>query len=178
MTHPPRGRAWTPALMLHLTNPYAKQKVPNLTKPKGNIYKMEFLYHYITLILLTPWELMVFHWSLNDRKSPQVSRTLLSILAVLKNDVAWMVFTHPPTSKSSSPFNYYYCYYYYYYVYSFWVFHVSVSWWSFNGVWVTASLLKSPGLFSVIWPFSIMLSFGWSPLGYQLPSSPVHLVIL
>ena len=41
------------------------------------------------------------------------------------------------------------------------VFHISVSWWSFIRVWVTASLLKSPGLFSVFWSFSIMLSFGW-----------------
>ena len=48
---------------------------------------------------------MVFHWSLSDSKSPQVSRTLLSILAVLNNAVIWMVSTHPPTSKSSSPFS-------------------------------------------------------------------------
>ena len=39
---------------------------------------------------------MVFHWSLRDSKSPQVSWTLLSILAVLNNAV---------TSKSSSLFN-------------------------------------------------------------------------
>ena len=48
---------------------------------------------------------MVFHWSLSDRKSPQVSRTLLSILAVFNNAVVWMVSTRPPTSKSSSPFS-------------------------------------------------------------------------
>ena len=48
---------------------------------------------------------MVFHWSLNDSKSPQVSRTLLSILSVLNNAVIWMVSTRPPTSKSSSPFS-------------------------------------------------------------------------
>ena len=48
---------------------------------------------------------MVFHWSLSDSKSPQVSRTLLSILAVLSNAVIWIVSTHPPTSKSSRPFN-------------------------------------------------------------------------
>ena len=48
---------------------------------------------------------MVFHWSLRDSKSPQVSRTLLSILAVLNNAVVWMVSTHPPTSKSFSPFS-------------------------------------------------------------------------
>ena len=48
---------------------------------------------------------MVFHWSLSDSKSPQVSRTLLSILAVLNTAVIWMVPTRLPTSKSSSPFN-------------------------------------------------------------------------
>ena len=48
---------------------------------------------------------MVFHWSLSDSKFPQVSRTLLSILAVLNNAVVWTVSTCPPTSKSSSPFN-------------------------------------------------------------------------
>ena len=40
----------------------------------------------------------------------------------------------------------------------------------FTGVWVTASLLKSSELFSLFWPFSIMLYFGWSPLLLQLPS--------
>ena len=49
---------------------------------------------------------MVFHWSLSDSKSPQVSKTRLSILAVLSNAVVWIVSTRPPTSKSSSPFNY------------------------------------------------------------------------
>ena len=48
---------------------------------------------------------MVFHCSLSDSKSPQVSRTLLSILAVLNNAVIWMVSTHPPTTKASSPFS-------------------------------------------------------------------------
>ena len=35
MTHPPRVRMWTPALMLHLTNPCAKRKVLSITKPKS-----------------------------------------------------------------------------------------------------------------------------------------------
>ena len=48
---------------------------------------------------------MVFHWRLSDSKSPQVSRTLLSILAVFNNAVVWMVTTRPPTSKSSRPFD-------------------------------------------------------------------------
>ena len=36
---------------------------------------------------------------------PQVSRTRLRILAVLSNAVVWIVSNHPPTSKSSRPFN-------------------------------------------------------------------------
>ena len=48
---------------------------------------------------------MVFHRRLSDSKSPQVSRTLLSILAVFNNAVVWMVSTRPPTSKSSMLFS-------------------------------------------------------------------------
>ena len=57
-------------------------------------------------------------------------------------------------------------------IYSLRVFHISVSWWSFTGVWVKANLLQSPELFSIFWPFLIMVSFGWSPLVRQLPSPP------
>ena len=55
-------------------------------------------------------------------------------------------------------------------------FHISDSRWFFTEVWVTASLLKSPGLFLVFWQFSTMLSFGWSPLVRQPPSPLVPLV--
>ena len=48
---------------------------------------------------------MVFHWSLSDSKSPQVSKTRLRIVAIRSNAVVWMVSTHPPTSKSFRPFN-------------------------------------------------------------------------
>ena len=48
---------------------------------------------------------MVFHGSLSDSKSPQVSRSFLSILAVLNNAVVWMVSNRPATSMSSSPFS-------------------------------------------------------------------------
>ena len=47
---------------------------------------------------------MVFHWSLRDSKSPQISRTLLSILANLNNIVVWMVSTCPIICKSFNPF--------------------------------------------------------------------------
>ena len=45
---------------------------------------------------------MVFHWSLSDSKSHQVSWT---VRAVLNNVVVWMVSTRSFISKSSSPFN-------------------------------------------------------------------------
>ena len=48
---------------------------------------------------------MFFYWSLSDRKYPQVSRTLFSILAVLNNAVVWIVSTRTPTSESSRAFN-------------------------------------------------------------------------
>ena len=47
---------------------------------------------------------MVSYWSLNDCKSPQVSRTLPSILVDLNNDVAWMVSICPLIFRFSSPF--------------------------------------------------------------------------
>ena len=48
---------------------------------------------------------MVFHWSLSDSKSPQVSRTPPRILAVLSSAVIWIVSTRPTTSKSPRPLN-------------------------------------------------------------------------
>ena len=147
---------------------------------------------------------MVFHRSLSDSKSPDVSRTLLSILAVLHNVVVWMVSTRPPTSKSSSPFSNllitvpnatntiginFPCMFHFFFfnslarssiiiiIYSLRNFHISVSR-LFCGVWVIASHLKSPGLFSVFWPFSIMLQFGWSPHVLLFPSPPIPFIIL
>ena len=56
--------------------------------------------------------LLVSLWGLSDNKFPQVSRTLLSILADVNNVVAWIVLTLPLISKSSSPctnpYNWYY----------------------------------------------------------------------
>ena len=45
---------------------------------------------------------MVFHWILSDSKRPQVSRTLLSILADLNNAVVWTVSIRPLIFKFSS----------------------------------------------------------------------------
>ena len=46
---------------------------------------------------------MVSHWSLSESKSPQVSRTFLSILADLKNATVWMVSTCPLFSNFPVP---------------------------------------------------------------------------
>ena len=143
---------------------------------------------------------MVSHWSLNDSKSPQVSRTLLSILADLNSAVIWMVFSRVLISISSSPFTnplvtvpsalitigitvtfmfhsffnslarsrylslfsptfnfIYWSANYYCYFTLLRVFRTNVSRWSFISVWVTASHLKSPWLFSVFWSISTML---------------------
>ena len=52
---------------------------------------------------------MVFHESLSDSKSPQVSKTRLRILAVLSNAVIWIISTRPPTSKSTFQWSFSYC---------------------------------------------------------------------
>ena len=68
------------------------------------------LLNHIQIIMLLPetfshqFLLMVFHWSLIDCKSFQVSKTLLRILADLDNAVVWMISICPPTSNSFSPF--------------------------------------------------------------------------
>ena len=68
-----------------------------------------YYYYYYYYLLLQRFShqcyRMVFHWSLSDSKSPQVSKTRLRILAVLSNAVIWIVSTRSPTSKSSRPFN-------------------------------------------------------------------------
>ena len=47
---------------------------------------------------------MIFHYSLNENKSSQVSRTLLSILADLHNALVWIVSKCPLISKLSCTF--------------------------------------------------------------------------
>ena len=69
------------------------------------IFRFIIIIIIIIRVFLHQCKLMVFHWSLSDSKSLQVSRTLLSILAVFNNVVVWKVSTRPPASKSSRPLN-------------------------------------------------------------------------
>ena len=65
-----------------------------------NIHIIVYSLEFFTSVLAAGPSLQ-FEWS----KAPQVSRTLLSILAVFNNAVVKMVCTRPPISKFSSPFN-------------------------------------------------------------------------
>ena len=49
------------------------------------------------------------------------------------------------------------------------VFHTSVCWWFSTIVWVTASLLNSPELYSVFCPNLTRLKFGWCPIVILFP---------
>ena len=60
-------------------------------------------------------------------------------------DYLFQIFEYRPKGSNNN--------YYYYFTYL-GDFHTSVSRWFSTGVWVTTSLLKSPGLFSVFWPIS------------------------
>ena len=66
------ARAWTPALMLHQTNPCAKRKVLSLTKAKSKIYKTNSLGNYITYLhivdLKDHWVMLESHFCLRDLK--------------------------------------------------------------------------------------------------------------
>ena len=109
------------------------------------IYSLEFFH------ISVSWSSS--NWRLSDSKSPQGSRTLLSILAVFNNAVVWVVFTRPPTSK--------WCCWWLLLplFYSLRLFYPSVDWWSFIGVWLTASSFTSPActLLSVLAYFKYYL---------------------
>ena len=66
------------------------------------LFFVDYYYYYsFSSFSYQRWPL-VFHWSLRDSKSPQIYRSLLSILADLNNAVPWMLTTSPLISKSFS----------------------------------------------------------------------------
>ena len=67
------------------------------------IKKIVFLFLFFFESYSHQHKLMVFHCSLSDSMSPQVSRTFLSILADLNNVVILKVSSCPLISKSSCP---------------------------------------------------------------------------
>ena len=126
--------------------------------------------------------LVDFYRSLSDNKSSQISRNLLSILADLNvadlssdfQDLQFFFQFFRDGFKllllllSSSVLL----------LLLFESFSHQPSWWFLTWARVIASLHKSPGLFSWLWPIIIMLLFGWSfspfinPLGI-VPSAQI-----
>ena len=85
---------------------------------------------------------MIFHWSVCDSKSHHVSKNLLNIPTDL-DAVVWLILTLLLWLLFPSM----------------WVFHNSIRLWSFTGIWLIASFLKSPGLFRVFWLILTMQFF-------------------
>ena len=82
---------WILSLLLFLTHTVCVRHLWDII-----IYLLEFF-----TSALADGLSLEFEW----HKSSQFSRTLRSILAILKNVVVWMVSTRQPTSKSSRPFS-------------------------------------------------------------------------
>ena len=57
-------------------------------------------------------------------------------------------------------------------LYPLWVFHTTVTWWSFIRVWVIETLLGLQGLFSVFWSTSTMRHWKW--MIWILPPISIH----
>ena len=55
-------------------------------------------------------------------------------------------------------------------------FHTSISWWFSTGVWVTASLLKSPGLVSGFWLILTILYFGYELSKFLIRSLLIFII--
>ena len=75
-----------------------KDSVSFLRFPSVAIIIISLIIEFFTLVLM-----MIFHWSLSDSKSPQISGILFSILADFNYAVVWMVSTCPLISKTFHP---------------------------------------------------------------------------
>ena len=117
------------------------------------------------------------HSSPSNNNSPLISRILLSIQDYFNSAVVWMILIPPQISwfigivlRAPFLFDISVSFMLHSFFFQFSdkvqiiiiitplrVFPTSISWWFSTGVWVTASFLKSPGLFSEFWPILIML---------------------
>ena len=100
--------------------------------------------------------------TLHPPKKPKSKRTSLAILHLF----CPMVFLHRPKLR-------HYYHYYFFIIIILRVSHTNVSWGLISGVYVIASLLKFPGLFTVFWSILIKQQSGWSPFILLFPSLPV-----
>ena len=116
---------------------------------------LPIFYHAVVLMVSI---LLIFSSSISFSKPPETvpsAATTIGITVILIIDSFLVFWQGPGICQSFRSLSFSLCIIIII-IYSFRVFHISVSWWSFTGFWVTASLLRSPGLFSVFWPFLIM----------------------
>ena len=89
---------------LELLSPKRKTEKKAKTSETLCLFKLVYVLLYTLLEFFIFESTDGFHWSLSYSRSPQVSGTHLSILAVFNNAVVWMVSTRAPISKSSRLF--------------------------------------------------------------------------
>ena len=86
---------------IYLSVPFLKiPKVPTITRSVVVLRCHVLFYSFESFS--NQHQLIIFHWCLNDWKSPQASRILLSILDDLNSLVVWMVSNCVLISNSSS----------------------------------------------------------------------------
>ena len=135
---------------------------------KGKIHKLLIFFF---LFIKSKSELLAWiGWSVRISKQPKILSFFISEdrfwfpQILFQNSQTSVSCTTPHGSPSVSIHISYWvtfvlvCYIRFYYHFSpLNVFHTSISWWFLTGVWVTASLHKSPGLFSVFWPILMIV---------------------
>ena len=72
--------------------------------PTSITWWSDYYYFHFIQVFHTSFNWWLFHWCLTESKSPQVSRTLLSILTDFNNAVVWIVSILPLISSSSNIF--------------------------------------------------------------------------
>ena len=159
-------------------------QIPTDTFPTQSflvLYSFSYIMLYLLINHFTPWEFSTPVWAVgpslesewelvssalqNSEYSGQCQQSCslnsLDSSLIFKLYQSWFRFFMGRSKYIND--NWYHCHphiLHYIIIYSFRIFHISISRWFFTGVWVTASLLKSPGFVSGFWPFSAMLSFG------------------
>ena len=92
-------------LIFTLTYTYAYTRNLMLVKTFMTQELLLLLLLVVVVIFSCHLELVVFHWSLSDSKSPRIFRTLLSILVDFSSAEVWMVSILPLIFRSSNLFS-------------------------------------------------------------------------
>ena len=131
-----------PATIIITPRAPPKTITPRAPPSKNNVIRTNYIWQKRDVILYTIISTSVFLKLLHLRNT-QYGRFHFLFLFLIQS-LCYLFDVRPCASSLSL-------------IFSFRVFHTNVSWWSLTGVWLTASLFKSPGLFSVFWPILVML---------------------